>query len=114
MHNTRLTNEMGLAQRRKSAKLSWPRSAIMTPIGFPTAVALEPTLVAQLKRALAAMEERSVPSHLIDASDWIGQSESARGKALRGLLRTASRIVRSRGPVRQAPPEPFPRFSSET
>jgi hypothetical protein len=74
---------------------------------------LEPTLVAQLGHALAAMEERSVPSHLIDAADWIGQSERARGKALRGLLRTASRIVRSRGPLRQPAPQPFPRFSSE-
>jgi hypothetical protein len=32
--------------------------------------------------------------------------------SLRGLLRTASRVLRSRGPLRERPPEPFPRFSS--
>jgi hypothetical protein len=74
---------------------------------------LEPSLVALLKEALASIEERPLPAHLADAADWIGRSEASRGKALRGLLRAASRVVRSRGP-RRAPPEArFPRFSSE-
>ena len=33
-------------------------------------------------------------------------------KALRGLLRTASRVLRSRGPLRALPAQAFPRFSS--
>ena len=36
---------MGVAQRRKSAKVSPLRSAMMTPTGLPTTVALEPMLV---------------------------------------------------------------------
>jgi len=73
---------------------------------------IEPSLVAQLKQALAVMGDRPVPEHLADAANWIGKSDAARGKALRGLLRTASRVVRSRGPQRPMPMEPFPRFSS--
>ena len=73
---------------------------------------LEPSLVALLKQALAVMEERPLPEHLADAADWIGKSEAARGKALRGLLRAASRVMRSRTPQRARPDEPFPHFSS--
>jgi hypothetical protein len=73
---------------------------------------LEPSLVALLKQALAALEERPLPAHLSDAADWLGKSEAARGKALRGLLRAASRIALSRGPLRGVPDAPFPRFSS--
>lgn len=72
----------------------------------------EPSLVAQLRGALAAAEERALPPHLSEAAEWLGRSEAARGKALRGLLRVASRVVHSRGPLREASPEPFPRFSS--
>lgn len=75
-------------------------------------VAPEPSLVALLKRALAASKERALPEHLTSPADWLGRSEAARGKALRGLLRAASRVVRSRGPHRELPVEPFPRFSS--
>lgn len=73
---------------------------------------LEPTLVALLQRALAAMDEQPLPAHLTDAADWLARSEASRGKALRGLLRAASRVARSRGPRRDLPAEPFPRFSS--
>lgn len=73
---------------------------------------LEPGLAALLKHALSMLEERPVPEHLVDAAEWIGRSEVARGKALRGLLRTASRVVRSRAPQRERSEEPFPRFSS--
>ena len=73
---------------------------------------LEASLVALLKQALADLPERPLPEHLADAADWVGKSDAARGKALRGLLRAASRVMRSRGP-RRAPPEPrFPRFST--
>lgn len=75
-------------------------------------VPLDPSLVHLLKDALAACEARPLPAHLSDAAEWLGRSEAARGKALRGLLRAASRIVRSRGPRREQPHEPFPRFSS--
>ncbi|MCA9509740.1 MAG: hypothetical protein KC560_03480, partial [Myxococcales bacterium] len=62
--------------------------------------------------ALAPLEARPVPEHLADAADWLGQPEAARGRALRGLLRAASRTVRSRGAIRALPEEPFPHFDS--
>jgi hypothetical protein len=75
---------------------------------------LEPSLVALLKKALAEREERPLPEHLSDAADWVGRSEASRGKALRGLLRAASRVVRSRGPrhVARETRSLFPRFRS--
>lgn len=74
---------------------------------------LDPGLTRLLKQALDPLPEEPLPAHLEDAADWIGQPESERGRALRGLLRTADRIVRSRGPLlRVRPREPFPRFSS--
>lgn len=73
---------------------------------------VEPGLVALLREALGMLEAAPLPEHLDDAADWIGRSQAERGKALRGLLRTASRIARSAGP-RRAPDEPrFPRFRS--
>jgi hypothetical protein len=74
---------------------------------------LDPSLVALLKAALEPLESESVPDHLTDAAEWIGQSEGERGRALRGLLRTADRIVRSRRPLRTRPRRVFPRFRSE-
>lgn len=74
--------------------------------------ALEPSFVGLLRQALAVADEQPVPEHLSDAVDWIGKSDAARGKALRGLLRAASRALRSRGPRRLPPDEPFPRFTS--
>jgi hypothetical protein len=65
-----------------------------------------------LRDALMSMEARAVPGHLEDVVDWVGQTESARGRALRGLSRTASRVARSRARLVSAPAEPFPRFSS--
>jgi hypothetical protein len=73
---------------------------------------LEPTLVALLRGALELLPSEPVPPHLSDVAEWVGQGEAARGKALRGLLRTASRVLRSRGPLREPPDEAFPRFSS--
>jgi hypothetical protein len=73
---------------------------------------LDPVVVTLLREALASQQAGSVPSHLDDVVDWVGQSEFARGRALRGLLRTASRIARSRPSLHRAPTERFPRFSS--
>lgn len=73
---------------------------------------LDPSLVGLLREALWALPAEPVPEHLRDVVDWLGRSEAARGRALRGLLRTAGRVVRSRAPQRERPPEPFPRFSS--
>ncbi len=72
----------------------------------------EPALVGLLRESLDALEARALPEHLDDASEWIGRSESERGRALRGLLRSASRVARSRIGVREPVPEAFPRFSS--
>lgn len=74
---------------------------------------LEPGLVALLREALALLEAEPVPEHLEDAAEWIGRSQAERGKALRGLLRTASRIVRSAGARREPDEPPFPRFRSQ-
>ena len=73
---------------------------------------IEPSLVSLLRQALAVMEAHPVPEHLADAAEWIGKPDAARGKALRGLLRAASRVIHSRGSQRVPPHEPFPRFSS--
>ncbi len=74
---------------------------------------LDPSLAGLLREALAGAETRPVPEHLADVVDWIGRGEAARGKALRGLLRTAGRALRSRGRKRTLPKQAFPRFSSE-
>lgn len=74
---------------------------------------VEASLAGLLKHALALLDDAPVPEHLADAAEWIGRSEAARGKALRGLLRTASRVVRSRAPGREPPDPPFPRFRSD-
>ena len=74
---------------------------------------LQPSIVGLLNAALVGRESRTVPPHLEDAAEWLGASDAARGKALRGLLRTASRAARSRGPLREAPQAVFPRFSTQ-
>ncbi len=73
---------------------------------------LDPSLVTLLRDALAGQEGRALPEHLVDPAEWLGRSEAARGRALRGLLRVASRVARSRGRRAQAETEPFPRFDS--
>lgn len=73
---------------------------------------LRPSIVRLLQDALAGLESRPVPPHLEPAAEWLGATEFARGKALRGLLRTASRTARSRAPLRARPEPTFPRFSS--
>ena len=74
---------------------------------------LEPTLVRLLETALRGLDSRAVPPHLLDAAEWIGQRERDRGAALRGLLRTSDRILRSRPPLRTREKARFPRFSSQ-
>lgn len=73
---------------------------------------VEPGLVALLQEALGMLEAEPLPEHLDDAADWVGRSQAERGKALRGLLRTASRIARSTAPRREPEQPPFPRFRS--
>jgi len=77
---------------------------------------LDPTLVTLLREALAGQEGRALPDHLVDPAEWLGRSEAARGRALRGLLRVASRVARSRARGVEAEAETgaegFPRFDS--
>ena len=73
-----------------------------------------PAFVALLRALLEDLPAEPLPEHLLDAKDWVGQSDAERGKALRGLLRTADRIVQARGPLRARPRELFPRFSSDS
>lgn len=74
--------------------------------------ALDPTLAGLLQETLALQDARPLPDHLVDAAEWVGRSEAERGKALRGLTRTASRAARGRGSLRELPKEAFPRFRS--
>lgn len=73
---------------------------------------LDPSLVTLLRAALEPLAAEPVPPHLEDVTEWVGRSEAARGKALRGLLRVASRVLRSRGPLREPRDQAFPRFDS--
>ncbi len=74
---------------------------------------LEPGLVTLLRDALAGLDAAPLPEHLDDAAEWIGRSEAERGRALRGLLRTAGRIQHSTGRSRRVTRERrFPRFRS--
>ena len=73
---------------------------------------LDPALVTLLRAALGPLRSEPIPEHLEDAAKWVGQPEAARSEALRGLLRVADQVVRSRGPVRTRPRQLFPRFSS--
>jgi hypothetical protein len=73
---------------------------------------LDPSLVALLRQALDGLDAQPLPEHLAEAAEWVGRSEAGRGKALRGLLRAASRVMHSRGAVRPPAEEPFPRFHS--
>jgi hypothetical protein len=75
---------------------------------------IEPGLVALLREALGMLEAERLPEHLEEAAEWIGRSQAERGKALRGLLRTASRIAHSTGARREPDERPFPRFHSRT
>jgi len=95
---------LALARRDPAARSLLARLRGGTPI--------DPTLVTLLRDALEPLPAAPVPAHLADVADWIGRPEAARGKALRGLLRTAGRVLRSRGPLRTAEPERFPHFSS--
>lgn len=74
---------------------------------------LQPTVVGLLREALSGRESAPVPPHLEDAAEWLGASEASRGKALRGLLRAASRVLRSRTELREPPRRPFPRICTE-
>lgn len=74
---------------------------------------VEPGLVALLREALGMLDAEPVPAHLEDAAEWIGRSQVERGKALRGLLRTASRIAHSVGARREPEQPSFPRFRSQ-
>lgn len=74
-----------------------------------------PAAAAAVVRATADGARRAeldLPEHLADVVDWVGRSEGVRGRALRGLLRTASRAFRSRAEVREPVEAPYPRFSS--
>ena len=80
--------------------------------GLRNGQSLRPSLVGLLREALARLESSPIPPHLEPTSEWLGATEAARGKALRGLLRTASRVARSRGAQRERDERRFPRFSS--
>ncbi len=82
---------------------------------------VEPILAKLLIEALAGFQiptarvegaEPALPAHLDGVVEWVGRPESARGRALRGLLRAASRVTRSRRALREPAEDPFPRFSS--
>lgn len=75
--------------------------------------ALDPVMVSLLVSALTDREARPLPPHLAEAAEWIWRDDVERGFALRGLLRSADRIRRSRAPLRTRPAPDFPRFRSD-
>ena len=75
-------------------------------------VSLDPVLVTLLREALARCPAAEVPAELHEAADWVGVDVRRRGQALRGLLRTTDRIVRTRPQRRAKPRQVFPRFRS--
>lgn len=99
--------EIGVSRRRRSPEARALLAALQR------GAELDPRLVEQLRRALAPLPAATLPEHLEEAADWVGQEEADRGRALRGLLRTADRIRRARGPLRTRDERRYPRFSSE-
>ena len=75
--------------------------------------AIEPTLLAALRNALAQLPERPVPDELADVSEWIGASPEARGAAVRELMDLYGEIARSRPPRRERETPRFPAISSK-
>jgi len=73
---------------------------------------LDPVWVTLLREALAGRGAAPVPTERAEVADWIGVGPRRRGQALRGLVRTADRIVRSRPGRRERPRRVFPHFSS--
>lgn len=71
---------------------------------------LLPSVVGLLRDALDRLDSTTLPAHLEDAAEWLGASEADRGRALRGLLRAASRAMQSRAALRTPPHQPFPRL----
>ncbi len=67
-------------------------------------------LVSVLREKLDGREAAPVPDPLADVIEWIGASESERGRALRDVLRLYDTIARSREPVREPEAPRFPRF----
>lgn len=129
----RVLSPEALDAAERAAQRPFDRAALMTraralgiPVTrrrrFPEARALlaelrrgasvDPRLVELLRSTLAPLPSEPVPEHLAEAADWIGQPEAERGRALRGLLRAADRVLRSRRALRERPKERFPRFTS--
>jgi len=65
---------------------------------------LDPALVGLLREQLAPLDATPVDETLRDAVEWVGTTDVERGATLRGLLRLADAIVRSRTvePARRA------------
>jgi hypothetical protein len=75
-------------------------------------VSLDPVLVTLLRQELAPLRARPVPDELAEAAEWLGVGPERRGAALRGLLRTADRLLRERPARRERAAPRFPRFAS--
>ena len=74
---------------------------------------LDPVLATALDEALAGRASTPVPDELADVLEWVGASESERGRALRDVLRLYDTIARSRDPVPLPPPARLPRIPPE-
>jgi len=69
-------------------------------------------LAALLREELARVAPPGVPAELAEVAEWVGADDARRGEALRGLLRVADRVARSRSVPRSARRAAFPRFAS--
>jgi hypothetical protein len=71
---------------------------------------IDPVLANVLRDHLESAVCNPVPDELADVVEWIGASDSERGRALRDVLRLYDTITRSREPVREPDAARFPRF----
>lgn len=97
----------GVSRRRRN------RAARALLASLQRGAPLDPRLVTLLREALEPLPAAPLPEHLEEASEWLGQPEADRGRALRGLLRTADRIREARGALRARDERRYPRFHSE-
>jgi hypothetical protein len=71
---------------------------------------IDPVLATVLRSHLEGAVCAPIPDELEDVVEWIGASDSERGRALRDVLRLYDTITRSREPVREPDAARFPRF----
>jgi hypothetical protein len=97
---------LGVAVAHPSADLAAHRLIARLRSGAP----LDPLLAGVLRERLERIASGPVADDLADVIEWLGASDSERGRALRDVLRLYDTIVRSRAPLAEPEVRRFPRF----